>query len=854
MAISEQRLSLFALLSEFEADARDVILAHICDDHPIEADLGRETYAALQARASKKLGPAAIDDRVVLSFSDVGDAIRILLANRSLLPVPLAAAITRTSAELQKLPGIRNRVMHRRPLEFDDLPLVTDTMRSLIRTGVTEFGRVKDVLRDLSDGGRAGSFEKAFAYENEPSILNNLPQPDYEDTGFLGRREQVDELKKAIRGPFPVVTVLGVGGAGKSALALQVAYDILNSEGCGFDAIIWTSAKTSRLTGADVQVIAGAISSSIGIAEHALDQFGVSADGDPFESVRELLATFKVLLFIDNLETILDERVREFVRDVPTGSKIVFTSRIGLGAYDFVVPVHNLSAKEADTFFRRVAHVWKQASLQQTSKDELGQYLTRLNHSPLGIKWFIQAVAAGASAQKLLSDPTMLLMFCLENIVDKLSGDAKHLLYALAITAREHSPASLHYLTEIDPWSVEDALRELIGSHLITVVVSKFGDDDRYRIAAVAQTYLTRLHPPSPAAQANIQGKQQQLNAMAERAEVDQKRGFVYDPSYITIRPEFSGTDAVAANFLRRAIIAARRGDRDQAHKEIGSARSIASSFFEVMRVEGFLAANEGNIMLAQSAYEQAEALRPDHTPLLLLYSGFLLRHLQNGPKAEQIMRHALTIDSEAPELRMEFARTLLYQHGFDEAWRVLRDTDTGKLKNARAWRIFCDLLIQTCSRSAEDALSNGTANDFQTSVDRLRIVVTEMPSYTLDEQSVGHLRFSIGLARKFVKREGPTPLALQVDKALDVICSAIGEDTSSAAEVMHQLRGWVDMLSTDRPFGFIETSNGERMFFHKGNMMIASEFDRLHIGMPVTFSIGANAQGPCADEVRLGE
>ncbi len=852
MAISEQRLALFALISEFEADARSLIADYICNDHPLKEDIGEESYKVLRQRALKKLPAAEVDDRTILSFFDIGDAIRSLLSNKSILPNSAAAALNRVTKGLEALPAVRNRVMHRRPLEFGDLPLVTDTMRALVKTGPKEFDRVKSALREVVEGNHLKMFERAFSYESEPSVLNNLPQADYEDTGFLGRREQVDELKKAIAGPYPVITVLGVGGAGKSALALQVAYDVLNDENCAFDAVIWTSAKTTRLTGADIQNIAGAISSSVGVAQHALEQFGVKDAEDPFESVNELLKSFKVLLFIDNLETILDERIREFVKNVPVGSKVVFTSRIGLGAYDFVVPIRNLDSKEADTFFRRVAHVWKQTTLQQIAKEDLAQYLTRLNNSPLGIKWFIQAVAAGGSPQRLLSDPSLLLLFCLENIIDKLSKQAKAVLTALAVTGREQSPASLHYLTDIEPWTVEDALRELIGSHLTTVVVSKFGDDDRYRIASIAQTYITRLHSLSPTLQAQVRAKQHDLNLMAERAESERKRGAVYDPSYIVVRPDFAGTDAVAAKFLRRALLVARQGDYNAAYDEVQSAKSLAPSYFEVMRVEAFIAANEGNVMRAQNAYEEAVALRPDHVPMLVLYSGFLLKALGDGPLAESLMLKGLKADQESPEPRMEYSRTLLYQNKFDEAWDALRETDTTKLKNARAWRIFADLTIQTCSRSADKYLQSGTSAEFEKSISRLASVIREMPLYSLDNQSQNNMRFAIGLARRFIAREGESPDAMKVSAGLDIICQALEAERNPEGSNAPQLRGSIVMLSQEKPFGFIETMDGDRLFFHKGNMFSPPDFDRLDMGSEVTFSIGSNAQGKCADEVRL--
>lgn len=76
-------------------------------------------------------------------------------------------------------------------------------------------------------------------------MLNNLPRVEYDDTGFVPRPKLEADLKKKILGRHPVVTVLGEGGNGKSALTLQTAYRLLNSDDHNFDAIIWVTAKAS---------------------------------------------------------------------------------------------------------------------------------------------------------------------------------------------------------------------------------------------------------------------------------------------------------------------------------------------------------------------------------------------------------------------------------------------------------------------------------------------------------------------------------------------------------------------------------------------------------------------------------
>ena len=161
------------------------------------------------------------------------------------------------------------------------------------------------------------------------AVLHNLPKADYDDTGFLPRPKLEAELKKKIFGRHPIITVLGDGGNGKTALMLQVAYQLVYSNDHDFDAIIWVSAKTNALTVNEIRRIDDAITNSIELFEEIAEfEPGAAA---PIERVRRLLKENKILLIIDNLETVLDQSIREFAEDVPGESKLVFTSRVPLG-------------------------------------------------------------------------------------------------------------------------------------------------------------------------------------------------------------------------------------------------------------------------------------------------------------------------------------------------------------------------------------------------------------------------------------------------------------------------------------------------------------------------------------------
>jgi hypothetical protein len=122
---------------------------------------------------------------------------------------------------------------------------------------------------------------------------HNLPLPDFDETGFLGRAEETRQLLTAIRGPWPIITIVGEGGVGKTALGLRIAYELLDDASAGFDAIVWTSSKTTKLTPNQILRIDDAIQGSLGILRDIEKTLSGTPSADPLSEVLDYLNSFK---------------------------------------------------------------------------------------------------------------------------------------------------------------------------------------------------------------------------------------------------------------------------------------------------------------------------------------------------------------------------------------------------------------------------------------------------------------------------------------------------------------------------------------------------------------------------------
>lgn len=54
---------------------------------------------------------------------------------------------------------------------------------------------------------------------------------------------------------------------------------------------------------------------------------------------------------------------------------------------------------------------------------------------------------------------------------------------------------------------------------------------------------------------------------------------------------------------------------------------------------------------------------------------------------------------------------------------------------------------------------------------------------------------------------------------------------------------------TSDKGFGFIETSNGDLFFHHS---QYNGQFEELRKGQSVTYEVGEGRKGPCAENVQL--
>ncbi|HGP0855709.1 TPA: tetratricopeptide repeat protein [Yersinia enterocolitica] len=717
MAFNLTRMTVYALVSSLEEDLRSIIKDYIIPVND-QLNISQELKVRSKQRLEKDLGFEFNDISLfdLVDYFDLGDTIQVINKNYKNIPEHIAQIVKKNTKDFDKLIPVRNRVMHIRPLDVEDYPDTFYFCHSLVFQDTSIWTSLAETFTRINKNpGYVLSLDVKNFEDNYKN--HNLPLPDFDETGLIGRNEDVKKIKQLCYGPFPVISIVGEGGVGKTALALKVAYEILEDEVNPFDAIVWVSSKTTQITVNEIKEIKEAITDSIGVIQEISNQLVGSTSGyNGFDEIVEYLSTFKIALFIDNLETILDDNIKNFVSSLPAGSKIIITSRIGLGAYEYPVKLQGIDESYASQLLRILAKIRDVDVLKRLEEKTMRNYVNRMYRNPSYIKWFVSSVQTGLLPEAILQNSNMFLEFCMSNVYEYLSNDARLLTSAMQCAPGLKDVPELSYLTGFDSLSIHRSLQELMSTNMLSQASKTKGASIKttYQLSELARSYLSKHHKPSGTYQKSIYDKRNQLNALFEKQRMQRT-----EDRYNTLNIQFRDkSDRVIVKMLRDAQGYIRDGQHDKAFELLNEAHKLSPDYFEVARVMAYFHQKNGNISDAREQYELAIVLAPNLPQIHYWYGRFLLHEEQNTDDAVIVFERAYAIDPNSVEVALALARGYMFQHSFERSEGILDLIqpliDASSDSNQK---VYLDAKIQISYRKADD---HAQRNEYEQCIIRL--------------------------------------------------------------------------------------------------------------------------------------
>ena len=888
----QARLTMYAIISELELDLRSILLTHLENEGTSLELFGTTLYDKLLVRQINDEEITSKEDtpRGLIAYSDFGDLPSILSRHKAKLPHNIKTFLTDHYDKLSKTIPIRNRVMHSRPLEYDDLPNIKMAAEQMLESHRDLLPRLDQVVNKLR-------IDPSFVLDLEipraadpSSCSHNLPNPDFDETGFIGRRQQLADLAKHLRGPYPVISIVGEGGLGKTSLAIKAGYELIDSSNrllknhCGietrrisgdnlhrgpgslrekspwkaagegarnvfqqtannpFQAVVFASCKSASLTGNDIRQIEGAIKDSLGLITRALSEVGPVSRVDPTDELLSYLTSFKILLVLDNLETVLDERLRAFLERLPVGSKVLLTSRVGLQSLELPVKLKPMVAEEAIQLLRTTCRARGLEDLVKAPNSQLQKICDRLFFNPLAIKWFVNAVHLGTRPEECLRNQKTLLDFCLANVYEHLSEDSRDLLRVFQVFGGALSPAHLATICDMEPARVRTALMHLEACNIVSMQSKPAGSTyiTTYRLEGLPRAFLSNHHPVDNGVMKSLQSRRKQLTADLEAVAATDAS----DPFNVNTLATQTEEERVVALSLREALFACRpeHVDLNRAEKFVARAREMAPEYFEVLRVEAFVRHQKNEIVEAKAAYEAAVDLRPDHAPLRFWYAQFLLRQQDLDGASLQIAEAERLCPNATPVL-IEAARVLLYRKLYAECRKrltpLITDGTLREISRRKAW----DLYLQSFVREADNERMHKNPMQCIMCLEALQASYESVPNTLIDPKMRDHVGKAVGTLLWAQTRLKDTDEAKRLSDLAKWFTS-IGADC-----FLDGGTGRVSKLMDT--YGFIEVdqpSVSPRLYFPI-SQLVGQPAD-IRLGAQVAFKLGYNTQGPIAVQV----
>ncbi|PZV11299.1 MAG: NB-ARC domain-containing protein [Leptolyngbya sp.] len=351
-----------------------------------------------------------------------------------------------------------------------------------------EVDSLKARLAQLQGGGNA-------------TVPDNLPRYG---SVFVGRKTEITQCLEALapeeRGWG--VAIDGIGGMGKTALALEVAHSARQQ--ALFDAYLFASAKTTWLSPDGVRQETLALSSLDAFCREfarILGQDEIGKITDATERRRALLDALRgrrVLLIWDNLETLTAEerdQIAEFLRKLPGASKAIITSRRRTGESAVTIRLDKLSLPEARDLMQqvgqrqpRVARELQQAGVtgQQALYDAAGG-------NPLALDWTLGFIAQKGDSFSMALErlrnaarSSDLYGFLFADAVQGLAALDRTLLSVLSVFLTPATLAALADVTELPPTEIQMGLGRLVTLSLVNDLESS-----GYGLHPLTRNYVT---------------------------------------------------------------------------------------------------------------------------------------------------------------------------------------------------------------------------------------------------------------------------------------------------------------------------------------------------------------------------
>lgn len=293
------------------------------------------------------------------------------------------------------------------------------------------------------------------------------------------------------------MSIIGIGGIGKTTLVLEVLYRYLNNKSgpsvfSPFDVIIFISAKTKELLANGYLERGRPVGTLDDILRTVSIALGKEADLDRIPSgqrgdfIRRELSNQRSLLVLDGVEGVEDPAVIAFLRELPSPTKCLIISRRSTNI-PHSITLNELSEQDAAKLLEQVC----MDRAVYLSGRQINLLLDRIGGVPLALVWFVEQMEStrdfDVALQRLEQPGSMLLEYILgEPLRQVRDTPAYDILTLLSLLSKSASEDLLRCVTGLTSENFAQGIKGLQLQSLVS------RDGGRYSVFKITKSYMRR--------------------------------------------------------------------------------------------------------------------------------------------------------------------------------------------------------------------------------------------------------------------------------------------------------------------------------------------------------------------------
>lgn len=325
------------------------------------------------------------------------------------------------------------------------------------------------------------------------AVRHNLIRPS--DVFF----DRVGELRRVLEGLAShrrVVSISGLGGMGKSALANRTAWRCAGGESAGgaprFDTIVWCD----RSTGRTLDALIDTVSRVLGYPHlRALPM------PDKLDRAVERINDERCLLILDDFDDTCDRDIPDFLARIDaTRSKVLITARQRYSGEAWSVDIGGLDEPARRDLVLEEAHRLGMAELTRGSLDLMADYLAATGGNPFAIRLTLGQIRYGDELNSVtahLRSASDAALF--DAIFDRTwhrllaeLGGAETIILCIALHPASVSREAIEFVLDARGAEVSREIRRIVDASLVDIVRGGLTSSGRFRLHPLTRAYALR--------------------------------------------------------------------------------------------------------------------------------------------------------------------------------------------------------------------------------------------------------------------------------------------------------------------------------------------------------------------------